>query len=64
VIPLASRISSVEAAMMGRQTGDQASLFCEFRLEDRVSKEHLLRRINVSVAPVLDHVMKADLRDR
>ena len=42
--------------MMGRQTGDQASLFYEFRLEDRISKDHLLRRINVFVAPVLDSV--------
>lgn len=41
--------------MMGRQTGDQASLFYEFRLEDRIPKDHLLRRINVFVAPVLDH---------
>ena len=29
--------------MMGQQTGDQASLFYEFRLEDRIPKEHLLR---------------------
>lgn len=39
--------------MMGRQCGDQASLFYEFRLEDRIPKDHLLRRINVFVAPVL-----------
>ena len=39
--------------MMGRQTGDQASLFYEFRLEDRVPKDHLLRRINVFVTMVL-----------
>jgi hypothetical protein len=32
VIPLIARITSLEAAMMGRQTGDQASLFYEFRL--------------------------------
>ena len=42
--------------MMGRQTGDQASLFYEFRLEDRIPKDHLLRRINVFLAPVLDRV--------
>jgi hypothetical protein len=42
--------------MMGQQTGDQASLFYEFRLEDRIPKDHLLRRINVFVAPVLDSV--------
>ena len=35
--------------MMGRQGGDQASLFYEFRLEDRIPKDHLLRRINVFV---------------
>ena len=46
---------------MGRQTGDQASLFYEFRLEDRVPKEHLLRRIDVFVASVLGG-MRAQLR--
>ena len=39
--------------MMGRQSGDQASLFYEFRLEDRIPKDHLLRRINVFVTAVL-----------
>src|SRR6058998_1488101 len=39
--------------MMGRQIGDQASLFYEFRLDDRVPKSHLLRRINVLVTAVL-----------
>ena len=39
--------------MMGRQIGDQASLFYEFRLDDRVPKEHLLRRINRFLSPVL-----------
>src|SRR5262245_66511805 len=42
--------------MMGRQCGDQASLFYEFRLEDRIPKDHLLRRINVFVTPVLGDV--------
>ena len=42
--------------MMGQQTGDQASLFYEFRLEDRVPKEHLLRRINVFVTAVISLV--------
>jgi transposase len=56
MIPVIPGITSLEAAMMGRQTGDQASLFYEFRLEDRISKDHLLRRINVFVAPVLDSV--------
>ena len=45
--------------MMGRQTGDQASLFYEFRLDDRIPKDHLLRRINVFVGPVL-----GDVRDQ
>jgi transposase len=56
VIPLIARITSLEAAMMGRQTGDQAGLFCEFRLADRIPRDHLLRRINVVVGPVLDGV--------
>src|SRR5687767_9741193 len=42
--------------MMGQQTGDQASLFYEFRLEDRIPKEHLLRPINVFVTAVLGDV--------
>jgi hypothetical protein len=33
--------------MMSRQNVDQASLFYEFQFDDRVSKKHLLRRINV-----------------
>jgi transposase len=45
--------------MMGRQTGDQASLFYEFRLDDRVPKNHLLRRINVFVTAAL-----ADVHER
>src|SRR3954447_13880198 len=51
-----SGVTGAEAAMMGRQIGDQASLFYEFRLEDRVPKDHLLRRINVFVAAVLGAV--------
>ena len=42
--------------MMGRRTGDQATLFYEFRLDDRIPKDHLLRRIDVAVGPVLDGV--------
>ena len=42
--------------MMGRQGGDQASLFYEFRLDDRVPKNHLLRRINVFVTAALADV--------
>ena len=52
MIPLILRTTSLEAAMMGRQIGDQASLFYEFRLQDRIPKDHLLRRINVFVVPV------------
>src|SRR5712675_1721717 len=45
--------------MLGRQSGDQASLFYEFRLDDRVPKNHLLRRINVFVTAAL-----ADMHER
>lgn len=31
--------------MMGRLNRDQGSLFYAFRLDDRVPKDHLLRRI-------------------
>jgi hypothetical protein len=47
---------SSEAAMMGRQSGDQSKLFYEFRLDDRIPKNHLLRRINVFVTAVLADV--------
>src|SRR6202051_1918452 len=42
--------------MMGRRSGDQVSLFYEFCLDDRVPKNHLLRRINVFVRAVLADV--------
>ena len=51
-----SEVDTAEAAMMGRQTGDQASLFYEFRLDDRIPKDHLLRRINVFIGPILGGV--------
>ncbi|MGB6893603.1 MAG: transposase, partial [Xanthobacteraceae bacterium] len=38
---------------MGRGSGDQASLFYAFRLDDRVPKNHLLRRINIFVTSAL-----------
>lgn len=44
--------------MMGRRSG-QSSLFYQFRLDERVAKDHLLRRIDRFVTPVL-----ADLRER
>jgi len=56
MIPLMLSATALEAAMMGRQIGDQASLFYEFRLEDRIPKDHLLRRINVFMTPVLGGV--------
>lgn len=34
-------MTTSEAAMMGRQSGDQASLFYEFRLDERIPKDHL-----------------------
>ena len=42
--------------MMGRRCGDQASLFYEFRLEDRIPKDHLLRRIDGFVTPVVTDI--------
>src|SRR5215831_3600795 len=42
--------------MMGRRGGDQASLFYEFRLDDHVPKNHLLRCINAFVTAALADV--------
>ena len=39
--------------MMGRQRRDQGKLFYEFRLDDRIPKNHLLRRIDVFVTAAL-----------
>jgi transposase len=39
--------------MMGRQKRDQGKLFYEFRLDDRIPQNHLLRRINVFVTAAL-----------
>jgi hypothetical protein len=39
--------------MMGRRRRDQGKLFYEFRLDDRIPKDHLLRRIDVFVAAAL-----------
>ena len=36
--------------MMGRRKRDQGKLFYEFRLEDRILENDLLRRMNVFVA--------------
>src|SRR4051812_29466514 len=45
--------------MMGRRCGDQASLFYQFHLDDRVPKDHLLRRIDCFVMTTL-----ADMHER
>src|SRR5262245_33245754 len=44
--------------MMGRQRRDQGRLFYEFRLEDRIPENHLLRRMNVFVTVVLADLHK------
>jgi transposase len=59
VIPLILWITFSEAAMMGRRCGDQASLFYQFHLDDRVPKDHLPRRIDCFVMTAL-----ADMHER
>ena len=44
--------------MMGRRKRDQGKLFYEFRLEDRIPENHLLRRMNVFVAAALSDLHK------
>src|SRR5215510_14612691 len=44
--------------MMGRQRRDQGRLFYEFRLEDRIPENHLLRRMNVIVTVALADLHK------
>ena len=44
--------------MMGRQRRDQSKLFYEFRLDDRIPKTHLLRRIDVFVTAALADLHK------
>jgi transposase len=39
--------------MMGRRSGNQPSLFYEFRLDDRIPKNHLLRGINAFATAAL-----------
>jgi hypothetical protein len=53
MIPMILRVTVLEAATMGRQSNDQASLLDEFRPEDRIPKDHLRRRVIVFVTPVL-----------
>ena len=43
---------------MGRQRRDQGRLFYEFRLEDRIPENHLLRRMNVFVTAALADLHK------
>src|SRR5262244_3634164 len=45
--------------MMGRQDRDQGQLFYEFKLDEVVPKNHLLRRMNVFVARIM-----AELREK
>jgi transposase len=58
VIPL-TWIISLEAAMMSRRGGDQPSFIYQFRLDERVPKDHLLRRIDGFVTAAL-----ADMHER
>ena len=44
--------------MMGRLRRDQGRLFYEFRLEDRIPENHLLRRMNVFVTVALADLHK------
>jgi transposase len=44
--------------MVGRQRRDQGRLFYEFRLEDRIPENHLLRRMNVFVTVALADLHK------
>ncbi len=39
--------------MMARQRRDQAKLFYEFRLDERIPQSHLLRQIDVLVTAAL-----------
>ena len=45
--------------MMGRRSGDQPSFIYQFRLDERVPKDHLLRRIDGFVTAAL-----ADMHER
>jgi len=51
-------IGDGDGAMMGRQRRDQGRLFYEFRLEDRIPENHLLRRMNVFVTVALSDLHK------
>ena len=53
MIPFAEESATEDRAMMGRRRRDQGKLFYEFRLDDRVPQDHLLRRIDVVVTAAL-----------
>jgi len=44
--------------MMGRRTRDQGKLFYEFHLDERIPKNHLLRRVDVFVSAALADLHK------
>lgn len=46
-------MTTLEAANDGSGRGDQGSLFYQFRLDERIPNDHLLRRIDCFVTPVL-----------
>jgi hypothetical protein len=48
------------SAMFGRQTADQAQLFYEFCLEDRVPPNHLRWRIKMFVSVALTLELRGD----
>jgi hypothetical protein len=48
------------SAMFGRQTADQAQLFYEFCLEDRVPPNHLRWRIKLFVSVALTLELRGD----
>ena len=59
MIPLILWITVSEAAMMGRRCGDQTRFLYEFRLDERIPRDHLLRRIDGFVTAAL-----ADIHER
>jgi hypothetical protein len=59
VIPVADDYRPEVGAMMGLQRRDQGRLFYEFRLEDRIPENHLLRRMNVFVMVALTDLGQA-----
>jgi hypothetical protein len=57
--------STEDSEMMGRRDRDQGQLFCEFKLDEVIPKDHLLRRMNVFVTAALaDLVWSKNPSDR